>query len=472
MTEENKNTDYEKDSDYESMFGSGSDDDENQNVRETIQQQTNEDTKLSSESQTNKHHPIIIDLVEPEKGNTSAAETFSQGFQKKGYSRLENKKNDVPLIINLTEEDTVSLTEMTIPRKRRKHLIDTEKQKNIDNLVNIKVRHKIRKKKTKSVVTNKEAVDDKLNVSTDKEDIIKRARARIAARQAPGSISTSIHQSKFKPQTSKSKLSSNWKYDISQFSTIVDIDYFWKSLRNWNYIDDLIKSIRSQIHTKSNENNICPETLGHQMTDSIAPESDRSKQPIPNTFQSPKQYKSIWAPLLMEETKSQMLSEICPLASRLPQMLISVQATPTRLSDENSDVVTLNISVQTSKEKECTLIMTEKPSSKILGHNRTEFVTNDLVLLVPDIDLFQAACEGSHFFAKPVSLLSYTSPLIKDRFGAIGIVMNRTKNVEGLLVSVSRKLWKRVEPSRIYLLRLNDSITGKWKDAGFSTAIF
>ena len=453
MTEENKNEAYEKDSDYESMFGISSDDDddnENQSVPMTCQQKTNENTKLTSELPTNKHHLEIIDLVEPEKGNTCASETFS-------------KKNNVPLVINLTEEDTTSLTEMTIPRKKRKHLMGTEKQNYIDNLVHVKVRQKIKKKEIKPAVTKEEKIDDnKLALSTNKEDIIKRARARVAARQTPGSNNIRTNQSKLKPQIiPKSKLSMNWKYDSTQFSTIVDSDYFWKSLRNWNYIEDLIKSIRSQIHTKSNENNIPPETLGLQGSDSVVQESERTKQPIPNNFQSPKQYKSIWAPLLMEETKSQMLAEICPLASRLPHMLISVKATPTRLSDEHSDVVTLNLSIQSSKENESTLIMTEKPSSKALGNNRTEFAVNDLVLLVLDIDIFQAACEGSHYLAKPASLLSYTSPLIKDRFGAIGVVINRTKNVEGLLVNVSRKLWKRVEPAQIYLLRLNDSITGK-----------
>ena len=102
---------------------------------------------------------------------------------------------------------------------------------------------------------------------------------------------------------------------------------------------------------------------------------------------------------------------------------------------------------------------------------RHEYIPNDMVLLIKDITYLESACLGkllslinSQHRQSYSSLLSYASPIIKGRYGVIGIVSQRSKSLDsGVIVEVSRRLFnsQSKDPLDFFLLRIGYNMAGK-----------
>ena len=253
------------------------------------------------------------------------------------------------------------------------------------------------------------------------------------------------------------------------------MDDYWRSLRSWDFVLELNAQMKRN-HPKQ----------------PLASFSQNGVQPLPDDFDCVQEYVALWAPLQLKETKAQILAHVISNRTVSFQNITQpMQATPKRMSDSYSEHLTLDIVSRNENHGHVTgnssghantngsgsgdSNVFRKRSNVSVGSSggggggQIEFMQNDLVLITCDSSIVEQAYKGT---LRPPdrkssysmsSLLSMASPFIEGRLAIVGVVNGRCKGLDGLVVNVSKRLWKDASLGArdLCLLKLGTNVTGE-----------
>jgi len=226
-------------------------------------------------------------------------------------------------------------------------------------------------------------------------------------------------------------------------------DKFWAELRNWDFLSDLNRAMKSKGSVKKDQDL----QKGIKRTLDESNDAKKTKASLPDTFESVTQYKALWAPLLIEEAKAQIMSEVVAAQSS-PNTAWIQNAHVTKGSEVKAE---LSTSARTSSDEgesapmEPTVIVRLKRGAGI----GCQIFPNDLLLFSPTVSAVERALRGIAFDT------GNDSSLTKGRFGFIGRALNhRSSSVDGLLVRVSQKLWAQFSSLKeLFVIKVGSNIT-------------
>ena len=172
---------------------------------------------------------------------------------------------------------------------------------------------------------------------------------------------------------------------------------------------------------------------GKRKRDIDSQNSTKQQQPLPDTFDSYRQYCALWAPLCLEEARAQLLSEAI---SDIPYWRSKPEKTPIKVfvqplkkdvdgSSESMGVQVKNVLVDDYKDR--------------------SFIANDIVLLVKKESYVWDATKGNLDQANVSSLL--------------GHIEYTKRSIQGITIQVSRKLWSTIGSQEMTLLKIGSNVT-------------
>ncbi len=226
-------------------------------------------------------------------------------------------------------------------------------------------------------------------------------------------------------------------------------DKFWNELRNWDFLSELNRAMKNKGSVKRDQDL----QKGTKRTLDESNDAKKAKASLPDTFESVTQYQALWAPLLIEEAKAQIMSEVVAAQSS-PNMAWIRNAHLTMGSEVKAEV---SVSARTSSDEgesvpmEPTVIVRLKRGASI----GCQVFPNDLLLFSPTASAVERALRGIAFDA------GNDSSLTKGRFGFIGRALNhRSSSVDGLLVRVSQKLWSQFSSlNELFVIKIGSNVT-------------
>lgn len=239
--------------------------------------------------------------------------------------------------------------------------------------------------------------------------LIQNQKKKVGLKKAPPAIM---------PCTSDRKRSATATKKNAFFRS-VDMEHYWKNLLEWDFIRDLNDSCCPNLQTNATQ---------------------QQMEPLPDTFETSQEYKARWSPLLLQEVRSQILSEV--QSEMVPLWSRGASLQPIRV--ETSCVPTNN--------KERTLLLRTVQGQS--GEVQATFV-DTVFLLVQDAQSLVDAAQGK--------LVSNAN---KKRFGILGLAMNRTQTLDGLRIKVSFRQWQEVGKRDMVVARIGSNVTGKKKRGG------
>eukprot|EP00934_Nitzschia_sp_Nitz4_P006233 Nitzschia sp. Nitz4//scaffold22_size323478//256035//262777//NITZ4_000575-RA/size323478-processed-gene-0.482-mRNA-1//-1//CDS//3329543139//6223//frame0 len=218
-------------------------------------------------------------------------------------------------------------------------------------------------------------------------------------------------------------------------------DDFWKYIRDWDFVGDLVAQAEMASSQPSSEQ---AESSSSNSCFAVA-----EKKPIPETFISSRHYVSLWAPLAIAETRAQFLSEILTDFRQLsrgsdPFFQVSVETTwkggPKKgntLHTELTDIDSCHVQISTKDRR--------KGPSQIFA--------NDIFCLMPPEhkDTIELLLKGNQLNTE--SLGSF------KRYCLIGQNELQRKELNGLILRVSKRKWAQVGQSSMYILRIGGNVT-------------
>ena len=214
---------------------------------------------------------------------------------------------------------------------------------------------------------------------------------------------------------------------LKHYRKIEPNDY-WKYMKEWDFLSDLNDKMGGQ-----NAGN------GKRKRGNDDKNSNKgiSNKPLPDTFESYREYCALWSPLCLEEARAQLLSgviaDIPYMRSKPDKSPIRVRLEPLK-KDVNGSSESMGVQVKD--------ILT--PNFKDRA-----FIANDVVLLVKKESYFWEASKGT--------LEQQQRTPVK--FGLVGHIEYTRRSTEGLFIHVSRALWSEVGSSEMVLLKLGCNIT-------------
>jgi hypothetical protein len=258
----------------------------------------------------------------------------------------------------------------------------------------------------------------------------------------------SLGAEKLKRKTRKTPLASlvenvaqNTKLDAddspgtSTYATNTSPEDFWKNLRDWDFGMELARRQQEQDQSR--------ETAGAKREEL----ETQKKKPLPNTFISFRHYIAAWAPLCLAETRAQLLSEALSErgqnARRTPFVPCEVETTWKGAKRERS------IHADLMDFDSCHVKLTTKHRG---GDGSIQFFAHDVCFLVPaqSKDIVERLLRGGKVHN---SLDSF------KRLGLIGHTEVQRKEVNGLILKVSKKCWAQRGCPKMFLLRIGGTIT-------------
>jgi senataxin len=209
------------------------------------------------------------------------------------------------------------------------------------------------------------------------------------------------------------------------FASNVTPSDFWKNIREWDFVSDLVKI-----------NNDKDETV------------ITARKPIPDTFISFRHYISLWAPLCLAETRAQMVSELMTSSNQQgskAKLFIEVEAETTWKSGGRKD---RNLHSDLTDIDSCSVRLGTKERNTGAG----QFFANDVFCLIPveHRDTVELLLNGKKFSGYDGSF---------NRFCIVGHTEVQSKYIDGLILKVSKRKWAQMGTSTMYLLRIGANIT-------------
>lgn len=260
-------------------------------------------------------------------------------------------------------------------------------------------------------------------------------------------------------------------------------DKFWSTIRNWDFIRDLNEAIRNSnatarktSDTKAQKRPLDDASNGKEASNAkirVDNSSDLTKS-LPDAFDSVSQYKALWAPLLLNEAKAQIMSDV-----------VAAQSSPT-----TSWIQRTQLAFGVSAKLELARNVKELPASDMFGSNSSStnsigsleptvalqvrpimrgagigspVCTHDLLLFVRQPTTIELALRGKAFNAVDTAFEGSVGVGKLGRMGFIGHALNsRNRSIDGLIVRVSKKCWDQFSSlDEVFMIKIGSNITGK-----------
>ena len=219
----------------------------------------------------------------------------------------------------------------------------------------------------------------------------------------------------------------------------IEPNHYWKNIRDWDFLGELNDKMGKNTSVSSGKRN--HESDGNTTT--------TKQQPLPDTFDSYRQYCALWAPLCLEEARAQILSEA---TSDIPYWKSKPEKSPIKVflqplkkdldgSSENMGVQVKNVLTDNYKDR--------------------SFIANDIVLLLKKESSVWEASKGNLYKAdaaaqKPPSVQTKDTGRL---MGLVGHIEYSRRSTEGITIQVSRKLWSQIGSQEMTLVKLGSNIT-------------
>jgi senataxin len=221
------------------------------------------------------------------------------------------------------------------------------------------------------------------------------------------------------------------------FSSNISPEDFWKNLRDWDFVSDLAnqQQWQSSSNASAEESSLIPK-----------------KKPLPDTFVSHRHYVAAWAPLCLAESRAQLLSDVLTETAqnsnrRPPLLIVNVETTwkgGSRKKDQglHTDLMTID---------SCNVLIKTKHRG---DGGSLQFFTHDVCCLIPVAhkDIVERLLRGGEV----------KTDTIGDSFRKYAIVGHTEvsrKEVNGLIIKVSKRKWAQVGNAEMYLLKIGGNIT-------------
>ena len=248
--------------------------------------------------------------------------------------------------------------------------------------------------------------------------------------------------------------------------TKITIDDFWRAVRSWDFQADIVADLEVKKASKnkkktnratalngppaksapdlSNNPKVPADDLGTELStpsqrpsiinsldenDEDEDEEGELSEAVPDTFSSSSEYINIWSPLLIDEMKANLLSEV--QANRAMNSIdwcnlpkgcnLKVNCAPL-MRDVGTSTNYLTVQLRPKQQNEGQQ-----------ENGRKEYIVNDIVLLV--------------------------GPKTQAQQSLVGHVEHSRKSVDGLMIKVSRELWTSFGCEEMYLLYLGCNVT-------------
>jgi len=255
----------------------------------------------------------------------------------------------------------------------------------------------------------------------------------------------------------------------------VEQEDFWRVIRDWDFVREFNEERKASSGSGNNgnvDNRKRPRSRAGSDTGSVArasasasgsgrsrtptptPPDNLVGKPLPDTFESARQYMALWAPLCLNEAKAQILSEaisdIPYWNSNKEKGAFPVLVEPLKRDiGSGSDHITVMARPKNNN-------MTQSELERV----SPSFKPNDVVLLVRDETTMNQAARGSledSAFSTTGSSSSATSG--GRRLGIVGHTESTRRTVDGLWVKVSRKHWTSFGRKNMCLVNVGSNIT-------------
>lgn len=280
-----------------------------------------------------------------------------------------------------------------------------------------------------------------------------------------------------------------------------DMDDFMRIMRSWDFIHDLNQSMKKRPQVGNDvdsDDDDDDDNANHKIGDNTSQSKQQQQQSLPDEFHCHEQYTASFCPLLLNEIKAQIISDVTTLKTQqvipLSKMVQAVKAviklpSGCKSREENyNDYLTLHITAPSNNHGRIGHNSSNSSSSAGGGYSsssrsnkipqqfmsRSEFVQNEMVLLITEPSFLDQAFKGNLKLNKSngtkksaysmATLLSNASPFVVNRLGVVGVVMQRSKNLQsGVVIQISDGLLKNNVGKEfdICLLRLGHCVTCK-----------
>lgn len=234
-------------------------------------------------------------------------------------------------------------------------------------------------------------------------------------------------------------------------------DDYWKNLRSWDFIRELNSKMSenkaaraggpTNTNNNSNKNKRKREEDKRETDASSAKPKEQSIKPIPDKFSSHREYCALWSPLLMMETRAQLLSDA---VSDIPYWRSKVEKQPIR--------VKLEVRKKDLEGDHDAIGLVVKQVVKGDGgkeYKERMFMANDVVCLVSQEKMIWDATKGN--------LLSNNDNNNNTKQSStcciIGHLEHTRRSIENLVITISRKVWKEVGAREMTFLKIGCNIT-------------
>jgi hypothetical protein len=220
----------------------------------------------------------------------------------------------------------------------------------------------------------------------------------------------------------------------------VEPDDFWKHLREWDFVSQYNSLTWQQ---------------SHPLETNLANANELGRKPLPNVFLSPHHYKAAWAPLHLAECRAQLIQG-APREMNLP-LLVEVKTTAQGVYRRGGNNRNMTKDAPWLEENETGCYVQIRPKQKGQGGNLS-FMANDLVLLLTTKhkDILRQIQQGT---AKPPQGADLSDPSAFKSAGFIGHMEASHREVNGMIVKVSRKKWIQLGQEEMYLVKIGSNVT-------------
>ena len=211
----------------------------------------------------------------------------------------------------------------------------------------------------------------------------------------------------------------------SSFASNIAPDDFWKNIRDWDFVSELA------LQQKRDDMDKTP-----------------PKKSIPDTFISARHYVAAWAPLCLAETRAQLLSEVLTeygqnKNGRSPFVLVDVETT-WKGGRKNRELHTELMDIDS-----CNVQLKMKNRGK---EGRIQLFAHDICCLVPvkHKDMVERLLRGGQVHNIEDSF---------KKFAMIGHTEVQRKELDGLILKLSKRKWAQIGCSEMFFLRIGGNIT-------------
>jgi hypothetical protein len=239
---------------------------------------------------------------------------------------------------------------------------------------------------------------------------------------------------------------------LKHYEKVVPDDY-WTNMTSWDILGELndrMMSTKTTTMTTTNDknNNVLNTKKKQQQQPSLT--TTTTTTPLPDIFESYREYCALWAPLLLEEARAQLLSEIISdipywRKAKIEKGPVRVFLEPNR-ADMNSslDIISVRVKHVLSNTNE---------------YKDRSFMVHDIVLLTREESFIWDAYDGKLLLQQKTQQQSKAAARQPSRFGIVGYIEYGRRSIEGLTIHVSKDLWSNIGKSEMVLIKLGCNIT-------------